>query len=386
MRTYLKTLKKTGGALLPLAGVLATTGLGAADDESQTGHSGSATAMVSTSGGGGSAGAAASGQNEVVISSIEPTTGELQAAPKDRSWLGVSIEEGTEALESQLGLAPGAGLVVTYVTPDSPAAKAGLEKNDVLVELEGQLLVHPAQLRKLIQVRKEGDTIELVFYRAGKKQTASATVVKAPSGVSLLEDGNSWKGDLLPFRNSFRFDGVRDWPKALRDSLGNLKFDQGRVQEQVRRSMEQASKAYQEAMRYSSNAAAAPALKALRELRHSGIDVDNNASVTVRSTGQRVRSIVKADESGTIVVVCNPKPRLTAHDQAGKLLFDGEIDTPEQRAKVAPELWEKVEPLLDKIAPRAEEETEQESAPSKKPSSPDRRSSSPARPRPVPTL
>jgi hypothetical protein len=117
---------------------------------------------------------------------------------------------------------------VTYVTPDSPAAKAGLEKNDVLVELEGQLLVHPAQLRKLIQVRKEGDTIELVFYRAGKKQTASAKVGKAPAGVSLLEDGNRWKGDLQPFRNSFRFDGVRDWPKALRDALGNLRFDQGR--------------------------------------------------------------------------------------------------------------------------------------------------------------
>jgi hypothetical protein len=113
MRTSMKTLKKTGGALLALARVLATNGLGAADDESQTGRPGSATAMVSTSGGGGgggSAGAAVSGQSEVVISSIEPTTGELQAAPKDRSWLGVSIEEGSEALASQLGLAPGAGL------------------------------------------------------------------------------------------------------------------------------------------------------------------------------------------------------------------------------------------------------------------------------------
>jgi S1-C subfamily serine protease len=36
------------------------------------------------------------------------------------------------------------------VAPDSPAAKAGLEKNDVLAELEGQLLVVPAQLRKLV--------------------------------------------------------------------------------------------------------------------------------------------------------------------------------------------------------------------------------------------
>jgi hypothetical protein len=161
------------------------------------------------------------------------------------------------------------------------------------------------------------------------------------------------------------------------------------VQEQVRRSLEQARKAWQDAsLQYSvlSNLSSAPAAKALRELRHSGIDVADNASVTVRSTGQRVRSIVKADESGTIVVVCNPKSRLTAHDQAGKLLFDGEIDTPEQRAKVAPDLWEKIEPLLDKIAPRAEEETGTEPAPSRKPPALDRRSSSPTRPRPAPTL
>ena len=55
----------------------------------------------------------------------------------DRSWLGVGVEEASEALQSQLGLAPRVGLLVTYVTSDSPAAKAGLEKNDVLVEFEG---------------------------------------------------------------------------------------------------------------------------------------------------------------------------------------------------------------------------------------------------------
>ena len=86
--------------------------------------------------------------------------------------------------------------------------------------------------------------------------------------------------------------------------------------------------------------------------------------MTVRSTGQRVKSVVKSDDSGTIVIVSNPKPHLTAHDKEGKLMFDGEIDTPKQRAKVSPELWEKVEPLLDKVAPRAEKETETEPAPS----------------------
>ena len=280
----------------------------------------------------------------------------------------MAVEEGSEALESQLGLEPGSGLVVTYVTADSPAAKAGLQKNDVLVELEGQLLVHPAQLRKLVQSRKEGATIGLVFYRAGKKETASATLAKAPAGFGLLDDGRAWGSDLRLLWDAAAPDAVRQQMKALSDSLGKVRIDQSKVEEQVRRSLEQARKAWQDAplhYRNLSNTFSVPAAKALRELRRSGIDVNDNASVTVRSSGQRVKSLVKADESGSIVLVCNPKPRLTAHDRDGKLLFDGEIDTPEQRAKVPPELWEKVEPLLDKVAPKAEDEPEAKAAPSK---------------------
>jgi hypothetical protein len=174
--------------------------------------------------------------------------------------------------------------------------------------------------------------------------------------------------------------------QALRDSLGHLKNDQSKAAEEVRRGMEQARKAWKDAFRYSSNSAWAPAAKALKELQRSGVAVDNNASVTVRSTGQSVKSIVKADESGTFVLVSNPKPHLTAHDKDGKLLFDGEIDTPEQRAKVPPELWEKVEPLLDKVAPNAEDESEGKPAPPKRPSPRDNRPPTPMPPGRAPTL
>src|SRR5436309_7272180 len=108
---------------------------------------------------------------------------------KDRTWLGVGVEEASEALADQLGLDPGVGLVVTHVSADSPAAKAGLKKNDVLIELAGQSLVHPGQLRKLVQARKPGDKVKVVFYRAGKKQTESATLEKSPARYGLFDDG-----------------------------------------------------------------------------------------------------------------------------------------------------------------------------------------------------
>jgi hypothetical protein len=366
-------MQNTHDWLLALAGIFMAcqfqTAL--ADDQAPQPGLAEATVQGDLGGVGIAVNGAGSNQSATVVKGVEPLAQGDPPARYNRPWLGVGVEEASEALATQLNLAPGVGLVVTFITPDSPAAKAGLEKNDVLVEFEGQPLVHPAQLRKLVQVRKEGDKVELAFYRAGKKQTVSATLGKTPPGFGLLEDGEALKGDLAGLRREFRAwplgDTWRDALNAYRDQLGHFKIDQGKVQEEVRRSLEQARKATEDALSYSTNAFSEASAKALRELQRLGVMSDRGASVTVRSSGEKVRSIVKADESGTIVIVSNPKPRLTAHDKDGKLLFDGEIDTPEQRGKVPPEVWEKAEPMLDKLAPKAEEEPASQPAPPRRP-------------------
>ena len=60
---------------------------------------------------------------------------------KTVAWLGLGVEEASEALAAQLDLKDGEGLVVTFVASESPAAKAGFQKNDVLTRLDDQLLV-----------------------------------------------------------------------------------------------------------------------------------------------------------------------------------------------------------------------------------------------------
>src|SRR5579859_6051379 len=94
-------------------------------------------------------GAESEKQNKIVIQRIEPTEARSR---KEVAWLGVGADEAGDALASQLGLQSGEGLVVTYVETDSPAAKARIKKNDVLVEFDNQMMVHPAQLRKLVQM------------------------------------------------------------------------------------------------------------------------------------------------------------------------------------------------------------------------------------------
>ena len=80
----------------------------------------------------------------------------------------------------------------------------------------------------------------------------------------------------------------------------------------------------------------------------AAVGVEKNATVVVKNDRKSIRTMVKADDSGTYVVVATPAKRLMAHDKEGKLLFDGEIETPEQQEKVPKEVWEKVKPMLDK--------------------------------------
>jgi C-terminal processing protease CtpA/Prc len=360
-----ETMKKTTAYLLVVLGVAAVTQWALAADENAKKEE--KTVRVIVAGGSDDSNTSHSGkmQKTIVVKGVEPVVVTTHSGRKELPWLGVATDEATEVVTAQLGLEPGVGLVVNYVATNSPAAKAGLQKNDVLVEFENQALVLPAQLRKLVQARKEGDTVKLVYYRAGKKETTTATLGKTSASFGLLGDEHSWGGDLKQLQLQLRElpigDTIREQMEVVRKSLGDAKLDQKKIQVEIERSVEQARKAVREALKEKSNADASTdaAAKALKELEHLNVDLDKNTTVTIRNSGKTVKNVVKADESGTIAILSNPKLHLTAHDKDGKLVFDGEIETEEQRAKVPPEIWKQAEPLLEKLkadGPKEEQE------------------------------
>ncbi len=279
-----------------------------------------------------------------------------QTKHKDVAWLGVSTLEASETLSSQLELPAGAGLVITYVAHESGAAKAGLQKHDVLVEFEDQSLVHPAQLRKLVRTHKPGDTIKVAYYRTGKRTTTEVTLGKFSSRAGGSEDDQLGMEkrlrDLKDQLKGLDLDvAIREQMKSAREAFGSLNLDQKKVQEELRESMEQARTAIREALKNSTNSDSAlkPLRKVLEDLAGTAVSVGNNTTVTVRSSGKESKSVVNADETGTIVLVANPKLHLTAHDKEGKLVFDGPIETDEERDEVPRDLWKKVQPLVEKM-------------------------------------
>jgi hypothetical protein len=81
-------------------------------------------------------------------------------------------------LRDQLDLPKGQGLVVADVLPDTPAAKAGLKKHDILLELEGKPVPsNPEEFREQLSKIKPGTKVDLVILRKGKREKISGVVL-----------------------------------------------------------------------------------------------------------------------------------------------------------------------------------------------------------------
>lgn len=101
---------------------------------------------------------------------------EPQPTTEKTAFLGVTTSPAEAALRAQLGLPRGMGLIVDAVEPGSPAEKAGLRKHDVLYMLDDQLLVTPEQFGILLRSMEPGRTVSLVLFRSGRQQTVKAAL------------------------------------------------------------------------------------------------------------------------------------------------------------------------------------------------------------------
>ena len=90
------------------------------------------------------------------------------------AWLGVQVRDVTPDDVKDLKLSGENGAVVTEVEEDSPAAKAGLKKDDVIVGFAGERVWSAAELARLIRETPAGRKVNLEISRDGAKQSVTA--------------------------------------------------------------------------------------------------------------------------------------------------------------------------------------------------------------------
>lgn len=99
--------------------------------------------------------------------------------------IGVSTMELTKQLADYFGVTSGKGVLVTSVTDDGPAAKAGVRAGDVITAIEGEDVDSPGDLSRIMNRKKEGD-VTLTIIRNKSQQTIRVTPSEA-RGVGTLD-------------------------------------------------------------------------------------------------------------------------------------------------------------------------------------------------------
>ena len=101
-----------------------------------------------------------------------------------RGWLGVMIQKITPELVKSFSLKDDNGALVGDVIPDGPAAKAGIQRGDVIVKFNGHTVNDVGQLPKIVASTTPDTNVDVVVIRGGKLQTMNVH-------IAILKDGGT---------------------------------------------------------------------------------------------------------------------------------------------------------------------------------------------------
>jgi serine protease Do len=102
-----------------------------------------------------------------------------------RAYMGVNgLTTVDSIVASQHKLGTDSGVLIGGVVAGSPADKADLKANDVIVDVDGTAIVNNGQLVQLIQAKTPGTKVKISFYRGTSKSTVTVTLGSTPAPTS----------------------------------------------------------------------------------------------------------------------------------------------------------------------------------------------------------
>jgi serine protease Do len=104
----------------------------------------------------------------------------------ERGWLGVSLQELTEAEAKSFGMKAPKGALVAEVVKDGPSDKAGVEKGDVVVSFGGKPVSDAGDLRNEVASTPVGKDVPLTILRKGEEKTLTVKIGNLEKEVKML--------------------------------------------------------------------------------------------------------------------------------------------------------------------------------------------------------
>ena len=119
----------------------------------------------------------------VLAAGLALSTAALAQDKAAQPYLGIGVAPLPPALISQLPdvLGNGQGVLVAEVTKGSPAERAGLQPNDILVSFDQQKVYSLEQLVKLVRNDKAGQEVKIGYVRGGKLHETTVRLGESPA-------------------------------------------------------------------------------------------------------------------------------------------------------------------------------------------------------------
>ena len=114
----------------------------------------------------------------VPINGVRELLPQLRSGKVTRGMIGVSIstQRITGDVAETLGLSERRGAIVAQVSPNSPAAKAGIRPGDVIVEFNGKKVENDRGLVDMVVATRPGSAVPVKIVRARQPKSVSVTV------------------------------------------------------------------------------------------------------------------------------------------------------------------------------------------------------------------
>jgi hypothetical protein len=219
---------------------------------------------------------------------------------------------------------------VEQVAEGSPALKAGIQQFDILLRLDDQILVNPDQLKYLVHSKSPDDRVEVTLLRKGKKRKISVVLGEIelkdnPDPVSVPMDRRFMKpGDYLG-RDLFSRnpDMKRIFDRHPRLPLPGIFSDSDLLED----------------------------FEKVDDAELDDNPLYKNEDIQSFSSQSNKRQMMVTDDEGTLEwSEENGKKSLRVTDPGGEILFDGPIDTVEDRDSLPPSVARRLEKMEKKMS------------------------------------
>ena len=97
-----------------------------------------------------------------------------------RGMLGVTVQGVSADIAKSLGLSQVKGALVSAVSPDSPAERAGLRRGDLVLEIDGQPVNDSNGLRNQVSRHQPGTDVALTIQRDGQERRVDVRLAEMP--------------------------------------------------------------------------------------------------------------------------------------------------------------------------------------------------------------